>query len=533
MDPGAQTSELQVPRPRTEDDLAAFLLHWLGIAFPKVACCEGHVAPWTAFCDAYFARSAVSVWKAARGFGGKSFMLAVLSWTEAVTLHASVNLLGGSGDQSERVHDYMRGFWFQPRVPPAILSSDPSARISRLLWGNTIKALQASQRSVRGPHPQRLRLDEVDVIAMPILEAALGQPIGAPGIPAQVVLSSTHQNPDGTMTAMLRRAQERGWPVFEWCWRETVEPHGWLPRAEVERARALMSHQMWLTEVELQEPSPEGRAVVPEKVEACFSLPLESRLAGPYVVGTEVEFEEPVEGAAYATGADWAKEVDYTEILTLRCDVAPMRVVAYRRGQRMPWPTMVGWLNDRLARYPGEAAHDATGVGNVVRDYIEHHAEDVVMAGKPRADLFTEWIAGIERDEVTCPRLDVLYQQVKYCRNADLFGSASKDHPPDGVVAFAMAYRASLAARVPMRLMSGTPRAVPQEGVMGQVAPQAPPMREADRSSSPLEDQVRRTGMFWPTGNSRGITPRAFTPDTRMVPAVTKGRPLHIRKDET
>ena len=28
------------------------------------------------------------------------------------------------------------------------------------------------------------------------------------------------------MTAALRRAAEQGWPVYEWCWQETLEPHG-------------------------------------------------------------------------------------------------------------------------------------------------------------------------------------------------------------------------------------------------------------------------------------------------------------------
>ena len=41
-----------------------------------------------------------------------------------------------------------------------------------------------------------------------ILEAAQGQPMDCDGVRAQTVMSSTHQHPDGTVTAMRRRAAE-------------------------------------------------------------------------------------------------------------------------------------------------------------------------------------------------------------------------------------------------------------------------------------------------------------------------------------
>src|SRR3990172_11636587 len=89
---------------RTEAELKLFVQKAFGVSIPDVVVCEGHASPWRAFCDAYFARSPVSVWKASRAFGGKSFTLALLGLTEACTLKASINILGGSGEQSRRVH---------------------------------------------------------------------------------------------------------------------------------------------------------------------------------------------------------------------------------------------------------------------------------------------------------------------------------------------------------------------------------------------------------------------------------------------
>ena len=54
-------------------------------------------------------------------------------------------------------------------------------------WGNTITALTASQTSIRGAHPARLRLDEADEMRLPILEAAQGQTMDQGAVRAQTV----------------------------------------------------------------------------------------------------------------------------------------------------------------------------------------------------------------------------------------------------------------------------------------------------------------------------------------------------------
>ena len=77
---------------------------------------------------------------------------------------------------------------------------------------------------------------------------------------------------------------------------------------------------------------------MPEAVEAMFHADLGVFRGGP---GEYIEIEEPTEGARYSTGADWAKEQDWTVIVTIRTDGAPARVVAYERIARLPWPTMV------------------------------------------------------------------------------------------------------------------------------------------------------------------------------------------------
>ncbi len=192
---------------------------------PRKQIVDGHVAPFTAFSDAYFAEHNVAVWVASRGFGGKSFLLALLALTEQITLGASVNILGGSGEQSQRVHAYLSGsdptvagkFWDAPSAPRHLLVGDPTKTETRTSNGGIVRALMASVRSVRGPHPSRLRADEVDDFDIVIFDAAMGQTMGTDNVKAQTVCSGTHHNPNGTMTEILRRADERGWPVYRWC----------------------------------------------------------------------------------------------------------------------------------------------------------------------------------------------------------------------------------------------------------------------------------------------------------------------------
>ena len=160
--PQAARTELQRRRvpTGTDGDLLAFVEETFGLRIPAVACCPGHVAPAQAFCDAYFNRAPVAVWKASRGFGGKSTLLATLALTEAITRPADVTVLRGSAQQSERVLEAMTLLWRAPKAPAYLLDSPPAVRKTRFVWGNTITALPASQTAVRGPHPQRLRIDE-------------------------------------------------------------------------------------------------------------------------------------------------------------------------------------------------------------------------------------------------------------------------------------------------------------------------------------------------------------------------------------
>lgn len=436
--------------PQTDNELWWWVYATWGVKIPRQKVCPNHVAPFTAFADAFFARAPVMVWKASRGFGGKTNLISLLGMSELVALGAFVTILGGSGAQSLRVHETMQEAWHYEGAPRDMLLRDPTKFDTYLKNGGKARTLMASTKSVRGPHPQRMRLDEIDEMEMNVLTSAQGQPMRKKNkygdlLDTNTVMSSTHQYPDGTMTEILKRAKAEAWPVYQWCYRESANSvDGWLTDEEVNRKRSEIPTFMWEAEYDLQEPSFEGRAIDESAVDRMFDPALGFAEA---TEGTYIEIHEPKIDADYVTGVDWAKSKDFTVIWTFDTTTEPWTTVAFERIRRRPWPQMVDRLNKRWAKYGGKVAHDATGIGNVVNDYIEFpegaRKQDlvpIIMAGRQRNDIITEYVSAVERYEISAPRLQWLYEEHKYATPDDLYNGSSTAHLPDGMASGALAW---------------------------------------------------------------------------------------------
>lgn len=436
--------------PQTDNELWWWVYATWGVRIPRTRVCPNHVAPFQAFADAFFARAPVVVWKASRGFGGKTNLISILGMSELVALGAFVTILGGSGAQSLRVHETMSEAWHYEGSPNELLLKDPTKFDTYLTNGAKARTLMASTKSVRGPHPQRMRLDEIDEMEMNVLTSAQGQPMRKKNKYGQIldtntVMSSTHQYPDGTMTETLKRAKENSWPVYSWCYKETSNPvDGWLTDEEIERKRLEIPLNMWEAEYDLQEPSFEGRAIDERAVDRMFdpALGYSDTDAGKYI-----EIEPPQDDRDYVTGVDWAKSKDFTVIWTFDTTEEPWRTVAFERLNRRPWPAMVDRLNVRWERYGGKVAHDATGIGSVVSDYIVYprgsrprDLHDIIMAGRVRNDMITNYVSGVEQKGMVAPRLQWVYEEHKYVQPDDLYNGSSKAHLPDSIAAGALAW---------------------------------------------------------------------------------------------
>ena len=472
-----------LPRPPQNDDELWWVIKALfGVELPRVSVCKDHISPFEAVAHAYFGREPnFAVWYASRG-SGKSLALAVLGLVKAFVLDVDVTILGGSMTQSLNVREHMRKLMAHQNAPIYAVQKD-QATLIQMHTGRAIKPLPASETTVRGPHPPLQLLDEVDEMEYKIYNSSLGQAmeqrnIHGDTISEYIVASSTWQNPEGTFTKVIEDAREKGLPIFTWCWRELLEPHGWMTRRFIENKRKAVSAQMWHTEYELNEPSAGSRALDLDKVEEYFIEypPTIRELHKGNGDHDEYVWEEWQPTGTYSIGADWAKESDKTVIAVMRTDLKPRRMVKLIRVNRRPWPFMVGLFNKAIAEYHAGAYHDGTGIGNVINDYID--ASDTtrkfVMVGRPRTQLLLDYITDFEHGMYRLPVIPAnhelqgvvanpLYRAHRAITVADVYAPGKwNSHLPDEFAAVSLAHRA--AERIPSPVTESTE--VPKDGTV-------------------------------------------------------------------
>lgn len=437
-----------VTPPKTYDELWDWFNKYLNIQFCRHACCPDHFPPFNAIAESYFAEHSVTVWWGSRGCS-KTFSLAALALCELCTLATSISVLGGSGEQSRRVHAYLtnqepstRGKFLYHDNGPRFLVRDYTMWGLRTIHGGELKALRASETSVRGPHPCRLRADEVDLLDLDVFESAMGQTSATETVPAQTTISSTWQLEDGVMSEVMRRADRRGWPVRRWCLECVKQPHGWLHPSEIERKRNEVSDLMWEVEYKLARPTRLGKIFTAETIAQLFRKELGIYPDMPNDPHQELIILPPDYGNFYH-GTDWAKRRHFSVYTTFRYAEEPDqpdRLAAIRRLNQVPWPEMVEYHNQRVHLYGGPSAHDETGVGQVVHDLLTTDTEGFNFGHKAERDkMIGRFVLACEEGKIAYPHIEWLYDQFRYADWDALYG---RGHLPDGIASGALAWHA-------------------------------------------------------------------------------------------
>lgn len=239
--------------PKTPGDLHRWLSSVAAIEVPREALIDGHAAPFDYLCHAFFEKPAPGadqrppegaprdcvVW-ACRG-GGKTFYGAVATMLDLVFKPGiEVCALGGSREQSERMYAHLRRL-FEIDGLKDLLDGRPTRRRLMLLCGSTCEVSAASETSVRGRRPQKMRCDEVELFDPDIWRAAQLAPrsrkCGGAWVRAAVEALSTMHRPGGLMAALVRSASlerpgARTRALFRWgvvdvlakCEPEAVRP---------------------------------------------------------------------------------------------------------------------------------------------------------------------------------------------------------------------------------------------------------------------------------------------------------------------
>jgi hypothetical protein len=250
--------------PRTKEELAVYCATVLNNRFPypvsnnEYCSINGHKSPLDAIWAAYAEIDNISIWYAMRG-SGKTYDLSILSWLESVFKpRCWTTILGGSLEQSTKAVSYINDLWNAPGVrkikDKLLVNHQVAGRGFKTTHGSQVQALAASSKSVRGPHPQKLRLDECDEMEEKIYYAALGQPKTNYNILDSVVISSTLHNPFGLMSEIIDNRFEIGAALYAWCIEEVLEPRGFWTKEEYERRCRQLTKAMIDAEYRLKRP---------------------------------------------------------------------------------------------------------------------------------------------------------------------------------------------------------------------------------------------------------------------------------------
>jgi hypothetical protein len=178
-------SLLRQTRPRTKQDLKNYVKVFLGIDVPNRRICPEHNSPmdylWHSFAaDLPWLRATSGerrgtanadcvIW--ANRAGGKTELAAIATLLDCMFKpRCQVRILGGSGEQSSRMYEYLTSFlhhgFAQFLLGPALKGK------CCFVNNSAVEVLTQSATSVRGQHTQKLRCDEVELFDADVFAAA-------------------------------------------------------------------------------------------------------------------------------------------------------------------------------------------------------------------------------------------------------------------------------------------------------------------------------------------------------------------------
>jgi len=221
-------NQLRRVRPATRADLKNYVKVYLGLDVPDKNICPEHNSPMDYLCHAFRGSSLDArrsntdaiVW--ANRTGGKTELAAVATLLDCIFKpNCQVRILGGSGEQSNRMYEYLINFLYNGFEE--FLAEPPLKAKCRFANGSSTEVLTQSATSVRGQHVQKLRCDEVELFDVDVFNAAKFTTQSKAGIIAGMELISTMHQPYGLMQQIVASAPKYGTPIFKWCVWEVIE----------------------------------------------------------------------------------------------------------------------------------------------------------------------------------------------------------------------------------------------------------------------------------------------------------------------
>jgi hypothetical protein len=201
---------------------------FLNLSIPDNRICPEHNSPMDYLSHCFFcdfgrgrATNADAIVWANRG-GGKTELAAVATLLDCIFKpDCQVRILGGSGEQSTRMYEYLTHFLHKKFE--RFLQGPIRKGRCRFVNGSAVEVLTQSPMSVRGQHIQKLRCDEVELFDADVFAAAKFTTHSTQNITAALESISTMHRPYGLMQQIVSSARQLRTPIFKWCVWEVIE----------------------------------------------------------------------------------------------------------------------------------------------------------------------------------------------------------------------------------------------------------------------------------------------------------------------
>lgn len=232
--PPAQLSAM--PKPPgiwDEEVLHWYLREFLGYNIPRTPVCTlhnpdkdkfdfQHCAPFDFIRDMFYERVRDSIVFANRT-GGKTTNVAILNHLDmAFKRSCEVASAGAILDQASKVYRYFTQIHKHPDLR-LLFKKEPTKSVTEYTNDSRLEVVTGSVKGLNSPHPQKARIDEVELMEWDTLQEGLSMSVSKGQIAGQMAFLSTRKWDGGTFARLLEESTKTGAHVFDWCIFETLK----------------------------------------------------------------------------------------------------------------------------------------------------------------------------------------------------------------------------------------------------------------------------------------------------------------------
>ena len=223
---------------KDDDVLWWYVWEFLKLLIPRIDICalynseyeeqeHPHRSPFDYLSDMFFERVRNSIAFANRT-GGKTTNVAILNHVDmAFKPGCEVASAGAVVKQADKVYKYFLGFHKHPTLRK-LFSKDPIKTHTYYSNESELEVVTGSVKGLNSPHPQKARIDEVELMDWDTLQEGLSMSVSKDIEDGRLIIGqntflSTRKYDHGTFQRMLEEAPETGMEVFCWCIWEILE----------------------------------------------------------------------------------------------------------------------------------------------------------------------------------------------------------------------------------------------------------------------------------------------------------------------